>query len=139
MVKLTKMAVKRESVQPKLFKNSSAPAKMAYKVEEVSRLTKVDVKTIDAWEQEFPFLRAGKTGRGQRFFRPKDVEIIKRVRELLDEKTLTMAGIRRRIEEEFELRPTAPVHLDTLKKALYDVRDELQDIVSSMKKETKRT
>ncbi|MCJ7645030.1 MAG: MerR family transcriptional regulator, partial [Candidatus Aminicenantes bacterium] len=95
--------------------------------------------TIDAWEQEFPFLRAGKTGGGQRFFRPKDVEIIKRVRELLDEKTLTMAGIKRRIEEEFELRPTAPVHPDRLKKALYDVRDELQDIVSSIKKETKRT
>jgi DNA-binding transcriptional MerR regulator len=132
------MAVKNESVQPKLFKNGGAPAKLAYKVEEVSRLTKVDVKTIDAWEQEFPFLRAGKTGGGQRFFRPKDVEIIKRVRELLNEKTLTMAGIKRRIEEEFELRPSAPVHPDKLRKALYDVRDELQDIVSSIKKETKK-
>jgi DNA-binding transcriptional MerR regulator len=90
------MAVKNEFVQPKLFKNGSSPAKMIYKVEEVSRLTKVDVKTIDAWEQEFPFLRAGKTGGGQRFFRPKDVEIIKRVQELLIEKTLTMAGIDRK-------------------------------------------
>ena len=132
------MAVKNESVQPKLFKNGGAPAKMAYKVEEVSRLTKVDVKTIDAWEQEFPFLRAGKTGGGQRFFRPKDVEIIKRVRELLNEKTLTMAGIKRRVEEEFDLRPSAPVHPDKLRKALCDVRDELQDIVSSIKKETKK-
>jgi len=132
------MAVKNESVQPKLFKNGGAPAKLAYKVEEVSRLTKVDVKTIDAWEQEFPFLRAGKTGGGQRFFRPKDVEIIKRVRELLNEKTLTMAGIKRRVEEEFELRPSAPVHPDKLRKALCDVRDELQDIVSSIKKETKK-
>jgi len=132
------MAVKNESVQPKLFKNGGAPAKLAYKVEEVSRLTKVDVKTIDAWEQEFPFLRAGKTGGGQRFFRPKDVEIIKRVRELLNEKTLTMAGIKRRVEEEFDLRPSAPVHPDKLRKALYDVRDELQDIVSSIKKETKK-
>ena len=132
------MAVKNESVQPKLFKNGCAPAKMAYKVEEVSRLTKVDVKTIDAWEQEFPFLRAGKTGGGQRFFRPKDVEIIKRVRELLNEKTLTMAGIKRRVEEEFELRPSAPVHPDKLRKALYDVRDELQDIVSFIKKVTKK-
>ena len=132
------MAAKNEFVQPKLFKNGGAPAKMIYKVEEVSRLTKVDVKTINVWEQEFPFLRAGKTGGGQRFFRPKDVEIIKRVRELLNEKTLTMAGIKRRIEEEFELRPSAPVHPDKLKKALYDVRDELQDIVSSIKKETKK-
>jgi len=132
------MTAKNESVQPKLFKNGGAPPKMVYKIEEVSRLTKVDIKTIDAWEQEFPFLRAGKTGSGQRFFRPKDIEIIKRVRELLDEKTLTMAGIKRRIEEEFELRPSSHVHPDKLKKALYDVRDELQDIVSSIKKETKK-
>jgi len=132
------MAAKNESVQPKLFKNGGAPAKMAYKVEEVSRLTKVDIETIDAWEQEFSFLRAGRTGGGKRFFRPKDVEIIRRVRELLDEKTLTMAGIKRRIEEEFELRPAAPVHPDKLRRTLYDVRDELQDIVSSIKKETKK-
>jgi DNA-binding transcriptional MerR regulator len=132
------MAVKNESVQSKLLKNGGSPAKMVYKIEEVSRLTKVDIKTIDTWEQEFPFLRAGKAGGGQRFFRPKDVEVIKRVRELLEEKALTMAGIKRRVEEEFELRPSTPVHPDKLKKALYDVRDELQDIVSSIKKETKK-
>jgi len=132
------MAVKNEPVQTKLFKNGGAPPKMTYKVEEVSRLTKVDIETIDAWEQEFSFLRAGRTGGGKRFFRPKDVEIIRRVRELLDKKTLTMAGIKRRIEEEFEIRPSAPVHPDKLKKALYDVRDELQDIVTSIKKETKK-
>ncbi len=132
------MAVKNEPAQAKLFKNGEAPAKMAYKVEEVSRLTKVDIETIDAWEREFPFLRAGRTGGGQRFFRPKDVEIIQRVRELLDEKTLTMAGIKRRIEDEFKLRPPTLVHPDKLRKALYDVRDELQDIVSLIKKETKK-
>jgi len=132
------MAAKNEPTQARLFKNGGAPAKMAYKIEEVSRLTKVDVETIDAWEQEFPFLRAGRTGGGQRFFRPKDVEIIRRVRELLEEKTLTMAGIKRRIEEEFKLRPAASVHPDKLRRTLYDVRDELQDIISLIKKEAKK-
>ena len=132
------MTAKRESAQPKLFKEAAAPDKLVYKVEEVSRLTKVEPSVIEAWEQEFPFLRAGRTGSGQRYFRPKDIEIIRRIRELIDEKNLTMAGIKRRVEEEFGLRPAGPIHPDKLKRALYDVRDELQDIVVALEKKPKK-
>ena len=133
------MPKKKEAAQPKLFKDAAAPGKLVYKVEEVSRLTKVEAAVIEAWEQEFPFLRAGRTGSGQRFFRPKDIEIIRRIRELVEEKSLTMAGIRRRIEEEFGLRPTGPpIHPDKLKRALYNVRDELQDIVVALDKKAKK-
>jgi DNA-binding transcriptional MerR regulator len=132
------MPPKKEAAQPKLFKDSAAPGKLVYKVEEVSRLTKVDAAVLEAWEQEFPFLRAGRTGSGQRYFRPKDIEIIRRIRELVEEKSLTMAGIRRRIEEEFGLRPTGPIHPEKLKRALYDVRDELQDIVVALDKKAKK-
>jgi DNA-binding transcriptional MerR regulator len=132
------MTVKKEPAQPKLFKEAAAPDKLVYKVEEVSRLTKVEPSVIEAWEQEFPFLRAGRTGSGQRYFRPKDIEIIRRIRGLIDEKNLTMAGIKRRIEEEFGLRPAGPIHPDKLKRALYDVRDELQDIVVALEKKPKK-
>ena len=132
------MSPKKEAAQPKLFKDPAAPGKLVYKVAEVSRLTKVDAAVIEAWEQEFPFLRAGRTGGGQRYFRPKDVEIIRRIRDLVEAKSLTMAGIRRRIEEEFGLRPSGPIHPEKLKRALYDVRDELQDIVTALEKKTKK-
>ncbi len=49
-----------------------------------------------------------------------------------------MAGIRRRIEEEFALRPSGPIHPEKLKRALYDVRDELQDIVTALEKKAKK-
>ena len=132
------MAAKKESAQPKLFKEASPSGKLIIRVDEVSRLTKVDPATLEAWEQEFPFLRAGRTGGGQRFFRPRDIEIIRRIRELMDAKSLTMAGIKRRVEEEFGLRPAAPVHPDKLKKALYDVRDELQDIAGVLGRRPKK-
>ncbi len=132
------MTAKKESAQPKLFKEAAAPDKLVYKVEEVSRLTKVEPSVIEAWEQEFPFLRAGRTGSGQRYFRPKDIEIIRRIRQLIDEKSLTMAGIKRRVEEEFGLRPAGPIHPEKLKRALYDVRDELQDIVVALEKKPKK-
>jgi len=105
---------------------------MIYQIEEVCRLVKVPEKTLDTWEQDFPFLRAGRTVTGHRYFRPKDVEIIQRIKELLDLKTLTVAGIRRRVEEEFGLRSSGSVHPDKLKRVLCDVRDELQEIVTSI-------
>jgi DNA-binding transcriptional MerR regulator len=132
------MAEKKTTAQPKLFKEAAPSGKLVYRIEEVGRLTGVSPETIDAWEQEFPFLRAGRTGSGQRYFRPKDIEIIRRIRELVDEKSLTLAGVKRRIEEEFGLRHSGPVHPEKLKKALYDVRDELQDIAGVLGRKAKK-
>jgi len=47
-------------------------------------------------------------------------------------KLSTMAGIKRRIEDEFGLARSTPVHPERLRKALNNVRDELQDIVSAL-------
>jgi DNA-binding transcriptional MerR regulator len=106
--------------------------KLVYKLDEVSRLTGVDADTLATWEEEFPFLCAGLTGSGEKFFRQQDVAIIGRIKELMAGKTLTMAGIKRRIEEEFGLVRSQHIHPEKLRKALNNVRDELQDIVSSL-------
>ncbi|MEN6560716.1 MAG: MerR family transcriptional regulator [Acidobacteriota bacterium] len=125
--------MKKEALQPtKPGRDDQAKAKLVYKLDEVSRLTGVDVATLTAWEQEFPFLSAGLTGAGEKFFRQQDVAIVARVKELMAAKTLTMAGIKRRIEEEFHLAPSHPVHPERLRKTLNNVRDELQDIVSAL-------
>ncbi len=113
-------------------KSPAAKSKLVYRLDEVSRRTGVDAATIDAWEQEFPFLNAGRAGDGSKIFREKDVAIIRRVRELLEEKRLTLAGIKRRIEEEFGLAAQGPVHPEKLRKALFSVRDELQEIAASL-------
>jgi len=124
--------VKKDAAQPNLFKDEKAKTKLVYKLDEVSRMTGVDAATLAAWEEEFPFLNAGLTGSGEKFFRQQDVAIIGRIRDLMASKTLTMAGIKRRIEDEFGLAPANPVHPEKLRKALNNVRDELQDIVSAL-------
>ena len=126
------MTVKKDAAQPKLFKDEKSKTKLVYKLDEVSRLTGVDAATLDAWEEEFPFLSAGQTGSGEKFFRQQDVAIIARIKELMAAKTLTLAGIKRRIEDEFGLTRSAPVHPERLRKALNNVREELQDIVSAL-------
>ena len=126
------MSEKKAAAQPKLFRDEKSKAKLVYKFDEVSRMTGVDTATLASWEEEFPFLSAGLTGNGEKFFRQQDVAIVARVKDLMATKTLTMAGIKRKIEDEFGLAPSNPVHPERLRKALHSVRDELQDIVTSL-------
>lgn len=130
--------MRNDPAEPKLFKEDKPKAKLVYRVGEVARLAGLDEETLESWEKEFPFLNAGRTGSGQKFFRQKDVDIILRIKELLSAKTHTTAGIRRRVEEEFGLLPVLPLHPEKLRKALYNVRDELQQIASSLEKQPKR-
>jgi len=124
--------VKKETAPSKPVKDEKSKVKLVYKLDEVSRLTGVDAATLAAWEEEFPFLSAGLTGGGDKFFRQQDVAIVARIKELMAAKTLTVAGIKRRIEDEFGLTRSAPVHPERLRKTLNNVRDELQDIVSKL-------
>jgi DNA-binding transcriptional MerR regulator len=119
-------------------KSERSGDKLVFKVAEVTRMTMVDPETLESWENEFPFLASGRTGSGQKFFRQQDVAIIRRIRELLDSKTLTMAGVKRRIEDEFGLARPHPVHPEKMRKALHSVRDGLQDIVSSLERGRKK-
>ena len=124
--------MKKETRQPHLFKDEKSKVKLVYKLDEVLRLTGVDASTLTTWEEEFPFLSAGLTGSGEKFFRQQDVAIIARIKELMAGKTLTLAGIKRRIEDEFGLGRSNPVHPEKLRSALNNVRDELQDIVFAL-------
>jgi len=117
-----------------LMKSESIPDKLVFKLDEISRIAKLDPKIIDNWEKEFYFLHAGQTAAGHKIFRKKDLVIILRLKELVDTQGLTLAGAKRRIEEEFGLKSSASVHSDRLRKALYDVREQLKDIADSLEK-----
>jgi DNA-binding transcriptional MerR regulator len=121
------------------MKREKIPEKLVYRLEEVSRLVQLDPEVIDAWEKEFYFIHAGKTGSGDKIFRKKDLDILLRLKELLEKKGLTLAGAKRKIEEEFGIKTPVPVHPDRLKKVLYQVREQLQEIITSLGKDSKKT
>ncbi len=128
-----------EAKDPTPKKPEKGQAKLFYKLDEVSRLAGLDPGTIEAWEEEFPFLQAGQTGSGKKIFRPKDLEIILRIKELTDQQGFTLAGAKRKIEEEFGLPPpSSTLHPDRLKKALWQVRGELQEITRTLEKRPKK-
>lgn len=111
---------------------------MAYRLEEVSRIAKIKPEVIDAWEEELYFIQAGLTGSGDKIFRKRDLDIILRLKDLL-EKGMTLAGAKRKIEEEFGIKSSTPVHPDRLKKVLVRVRDQLYEIASSLDKKSEKT
>ncbi|MFC2167021.1 MerR family transcriptional regulator [Acidobacteriota bacterium] len=106
--------------------------KLVYRLEEISRLARVSARTINSWEKEFYFVHAGVTASGERIFRKKDLEIIIRLKELLENQGLTLAGAKRKIEEEFSLKTPVPMHPDRLKKVLFQVREQLIEIATSL-------
>lgn len=108
--------------------------KLVYKLDEISRIAKLDPRTIDIWEKEFYFLNAGETAAGIKIFRKKDLAIILRLKELLEKEGFTLAGAKRKIEEEFGIKKTIHVHPDRLKKTLSRVRQQLREIISSLEK-----
>lgn len=116
------------------MKSDNIPEKLVYNIDEISRIAKLDSKVIENWEKEFYFIQAGQTAAGRKIFRKKDLAIILRLKELVETQGLTLAGAKRRIEEEFGLKRSAAVHSDRLRKALYDVREQLRDLAASLEK-----
>ena len=107
--------------------------KMAYNMSEVCRLAELDVATIESWEKELSFLNAGKTRTGRKFFRERDLAIILRLKQLVEEQSMTLAGAKRRVESEFGIRG-ASLPPEKLKKTLNRVRDQLKDLAEELEK-----
>lgn len=116
------------------MKSEKIPDKLIFRLEEISRIARLDPGIIESWERDFSFLHAGQTGTGVKIFRKKDLDIILRLKELLEKKGLTLAGAKRKIEEEFGITTSATVHPDRLKKTLFRVREQLQEIATSLDK-----
>jgi DNA-binding transcriptional MerR regulator len=83
------------------------PNRALFKAMEVCDLAKVQPYVLRSWEAEFPDLGVAKTAGGPRVYRRADVEQVLRIKHLLLVEGLTLAGARRRLEEE-----TAPVAAD---------------------------
>jgi DNA-binding transcriptional MerR regulator len=82
------------------------PNRALFKAAEVCDLVKLQPYVLRSWEAEFPELGVSKTG-GGRVYRRADVEQVVRIKHLLLVEGLTLAGARRKIEEE-----TAPLVVD---------------------------
>lgn len=75
------------------------PDKLYYRIGEVARLCGVETYVLRFWETEFPQLKPNKSGAGQRLYRRREVELARRIRDLLYRDGYTIPGARQAILE----------------------------------------
>src|SRR5437762_8708879 len=86
------------------------PKRALFKAAEVCELLKVQPYVLRSWEAEFPRLGISKTPGGPRTYRREDVEQVLRIKHMLLVEGLTLAGVRRKLDEESApVGETAPV------------------------------
>jgi DNA-binding transcriptional MerR regulator len=73
------------------------PTKLYYKIREVCEIVGVEAYVLRFWETEFPALSPPKTKSGQRIYRPKDIELLFQIKQLLYEEGFTIAGARKKL------------------------------------------
>jgi DNA-binding transcriptional MerR regulator len=74
------------------------PKKLYYKIREACEIVGVEAHVLRFWESEFAALSPPKSKTGQRIYRPKDIELLLRIRKLLYEDGFTIAGARKKLE-----------------------------------------
>jgi DNA-binding transcriptional MerR regulator len=76
------------------------PKRALFRAGEVCDLVKIQPYVLKSWEAEFPELGVAKTAGGPRVYRRSDVEQVVRIRDLLLVEGLTLAGVRKRLDED---------------------------------------
>jgi DNA-binding transcriptional MerR regulator len=76
------------------------PRRALFRAAEVCDLVKLQPYVLRSWEAEFPSLGIAKAAGSPRVYRRADVEQVVRIKHLLLVEGLTLAGARRRLEEE---------------------------------------
>jgi DNA-binding transcriptional MerR regulator len=84
---------------------SPAAEKLYYRIGEVEQVTGVPAYVLRYWESEFKLLRPKKNPAGQRIYRQRDVDLVRRIRQLLYEERLTLEGAKKRLAQEARRRP----------------------------------
>ncbi|WP_202901666.1 MerR family transcriptional regulator [Bryobacter aggregatus] len=87
-----------EDLAPGIKSADELPAKLYFRIGEVSKLTGLKQHVLRYWETEFPNISPKKMGSNHRMYRRKDVEFILEVKHLLYEKRYTIEGARKHLE-----------------------------------------
>jgi DNA-binding transcriptional MerR regulator len=109
------------------------PNRAAFKASEVCEIAQIPSYVLRSWEKEFPGLGAAARPGGPRIYRRADIEQILRIKHLVFNEGLTLAGARRKIEGDapIEELPEAPPSgvPETVKSRVAEARRGLKDLL----------
>ena len=111
-------------------------------ISEVAGALDLPQHVLRFWESKFPQIKPMKRGGGRRYYRPEDLEVLRRIKSLLYDDGYTIKGAQKLLRDGGEpagdetARPSAPTKLaeaaptasGTEREALLKVLAELEDI-----------
>lgn len=128
----TQLAQKRAANSPVI------PDRLYFKIGDVARICELETYVLRFWETQFPQLKPGKSGTGQRLYRRREVELVLEIKRLVHGEGYTIAGARQALEQFHRRRgrqanlPLAAgessQRLDSVAAAIGRVRAELREI-----------
>jgi DNA-binding transcriptional MerR regulator len=115
---------------------SGIPDRTWFKPSEVCEIAAIQPYVLRSWETEFPGLGTVQKGRAGRLYRKADVEQVLRIKRLMLEEGLTLAGVRRRIEgNPPAAQPDVPLESfigDDARARLVSVREGLRSLLGHL-------
>ena len=105
-------------------------------ISEVAELVDVKPHVLRYWETQFSMLRPRKNRAGNRMYRPDEVRMLLRIKELLYQRRFTIAGARRRLLEARKEPPQVEIGFgDAVNKVvLHEIKTELRRLAVQLRR-----
>jgi len=103
--------------------------KLFYKISEASKVTGLEAYVLRYWETEFPDIAPRKSKGGQRVYEQKDIDKILKIKKMLYEEGLTIAGARKKLGEQINKDVPVTPPVTVIDKAI----DELEGVLNILK------
>src|SRR5262249_59931416 len=111
-------------------------SKLYRPISEVADLVGVKQHVLRYWETQFSMLRPRKNRAGNRMYRPDEIKLLMRIKELLYDRRYTIAGARRTLlDERKEAAPQVEIGFDDAERrlVLHEVKTELKQLAERLK------
>ena len=111
-------------------------SKLYRSISEVSDMLDVKPHVLRYWETQFGMLRPRKNRAGNRVYRPEDLKVLFRIRELLYDRRFTIEGARKKIsDEKKEAQPQVEMGFADAEKKLIlgEIKHDLQQRLAKLR------
>jgi len=108
--------------------------KLYYSIGEVSKITSVEPHILRYWETIFNDLKPAKSKSGKRTYTDNDIDVILKLKDLIQKQKYSTAGAKKVLEEEddsaaSQLTPDVPIEL---KRDLKEIRHFLSQLLEHL-------
>src|SRR6185436_1847171 len=103
--------------------------KLYYSIGEVADMFDVNVSHIRFWTNEFAALKPTKNNKGNRLYTPEDIEVIRRIHQLVKVQGFTLKGAQVKLKEEKkEYKGKEPLvkSLQKIRRSLLEIQQKLE-------------